>query len=122
MRGVEGLTACLLPNADKIGGWFVRQVGSLGMMPFHFLHTLISAPMLYMNGEAADEGVRRFAWRLAGARGESANGRVPQMPTRRWITIQAKELAKDQPSSVPTTIQERAWSSHIRRDHGQRQL
>jgi len=70
--GAEGLTATILPYVDNIVGWFVSQVGGLGMMVFHFLLTVVIAAILYLTGEVAADGVRRFARRLAGARGENA--------------------------------------------------
>lgn len=70
--GAEGLAARMLPYIDKIVGWFVSQVGGLGIMLFHFALTLLIAAILYVNGEAAAEGARRFSRRLGGAQGESA--------------------------------------------------
>jgi predicted PurR-regulated permease PerM len=69
--GAAGLATGILPYVDNIVGWFVIQVGGFGRMLLHFLLTLLIAALLYSNGEAAAEGVRRFAWRLGGDRGEN---------------------------------------------------
>lgn len=70
--GAEGLAVHGLPYVDNVVGWFVSQVGGLGIMLFHFALTLLIAAILYVNGEIAAEYARRFAARLGGAQGENA--------------------------------------------------
>ena len=67
----EELAARLSPYASTIVGWFVGQVGSLGMMLVQFLLTVVIAAILFSRGEAAATGVFRFAGRLIGPRGEN---------------------------------------------------
>jgi predicted PurR-regulated permease PerM len=52
--------------------WFVAEVGSVGFLLVQFLLTVAIAAVLYAGGEAFADGVRRFARRLAGARGVGA--------------------------------------------------
>ena len=66
----EELVSYLAPYVGKVMGWFVSQVGSLGMMTFHFLLTVVMAAILYAKGETALYGLQRFAHRLMGAGGE----------------------------------------------------
>ena len=70
--GAEGLAVRGLPYVDNVVGWFVSQVGGLGLMLFHFALTLLISGILYFNGERAATSVRRFAARLGGAQGENA--------------------------------------------------
>jgi predicted PurR-regulated permease PerM len=70
--GQEGLFARLMPYAGKVVQWFAAQAGSVGMMVVQFLLTVIITAILYSKGETAAGGVRRFARRLAGPRGEEA--------------------------------------------------
>jgi len=65
------LAAQLKPYGASIGRWVVAKAGSLGMLLVHFLLTLAIAAILYMQGETAANGVRRFGKRIAGQRGES---------------------------------------------------
>jgi predicted PurR-regulated permease PerM len=68
----QDLSARLAPHAGKAVRWFVSQAGSAGMMILQFLLTVIIAAILYANGDTAATGVRIFARRLAGQKGEEA--------------------------------------------------
>jgi len=69
--GPGGASARLAPYAGTLVGWFVAQVGNVGLIVVQFLLTVLVAAVLYANGETAAAGVRRFGWRLAGARADS---------------------------------------------------
>src|SRR5574341_1077682 len=66
----EELAARLAPYASTLVGWFVAKVGSLGLMLVEFLLTVVLAALLFAQGEAAAQGVLRFARRLVGPPGE----------------------------------------------------
>lgn len=70
--GLRDLAPRLSPYAGNLTKWFVSEVGSIGILLFQFLVTVIIAAVLYSNGEQAAELVRRFARRLAGERGDGA--------------------------------------------------
>ncbi len=67
--GLRDLLPRLSPYAGDLTKWFVAQVGSVGLLLLQFLLTVVIAAVMYSNGEAAAVLVRRFAQRLAGARG-----------------------------------------------------
>lgn len=69
--GPEGMTAAITPYLHDIGAWFIVRVGGAGVLMFHVAMTLILAAVLYARGELAGAGVRRFARRLAGERGDT---------------------------------------------------
>ena len=48
------------------------QAGGVAVLVLHFLLTVIITAILYTTGETAAKGVRRFARRLAGERGENS--------------------------------------------------
>jgi predicted PurR-regulated permease PerM len=52
--------------------WFAARAGSIVMMFLQFLLTVIISAILYAKGETVASGVRSFARRLAGQRGENA--------------------------------------------------
>ncbi len=62
----------LRPYASRLTGWFAASIGGLGTMILQFLLTMIICAVFYAGGEQAAGGIRRFARRLAGERGESA--------------------------------------------------
>ena len=70
--GLRDLAPRLSPYAGDLTRWFVSEVGSIGILLFQFLITVIIAAVLYAQGEAAAAQVRRFARRLAGERGDDA--------------------------------------------------
>lgn len=66
----EELSARLTPYAKNAISWFLAKAGSIGMMILQFLLTVIISAILYANGETAASGVRKFARRLAGEKGD----------------------------------------------------
>ncbi len=70
--GVGELLPKISPYAGNVTKWFVAEVGSVGLVLVQFLLTVAVAAVLYSSGEGAANLVRRFAQRLAGARGEDA--------------------------------------------------
>ena len=69
----EELSARLTPYAKEALKWFIAKAGSIGMMILQFLLTVIIAAILYATGETAASGVRSFARRLAGQKGEETS-------------------------------------------------
>ena len=68
----EELAQKIAPYAKELAHWFVKEVGSFGVMTGQFLLTVIIAAIFYARGEVAAAAVRRFGQRLAGTRGELA--------------------------------------------------
>lgn len=66
----EEMSERLLPHSRAAAAWLVGKIGGFGRMAIHFLLTVILAAILYARGETAASGVRRFARRLAGDRGD----------------------------------------------------
>jgi predicted PurR-regulated permease PerM len=66
----EELSAHLAPYTRQIIGWILGTTGTIGIVLVQFLLVVVFAAFLYASGETAAEGVRRFARRLAGARGD----------------------------------------------------
>ena len=61
----------IIPFLDDVVRWFVGQAGSFGLFMIHFLITVIICGILYSKGEVAVKGLRKFATRLAGDRGDA---------------------------------------------------
>jgi predicted PurR-regulated permease PerM len=66
----DELAARVAPQLRIALTWFAEKVGSLGGMVLHFLLTVVMTAILFAKGEGAEEAVRRFFRRLAGARGD----------------------------------------------------
>jgi len=68
----DELHANVVPYAKDAARWIVGKAGTLAAFFLHLLLTAIISAMLYYKGEAVAEGVRAFARRLAGTRGEQS--------------------------------------------------
>ncbi|HET6364757.1 MAG TPA: AI-2E family transporter YdiK [Nitrospirota bacterium] len=66
----EERSSLVTPYAQTAMQWFVAKVGSFGMTMLSFLLTTIIAAIMYAKGEVIRSGVRSFARRLGGPRGE----------------------------------------------------
>ena len=70
--GPGSLSARMAPYGGFALRWFATRVGGVVGIVLQFLLTVIISAVLYVNGEAAARGVRRFATRLAGLNGDRA--------------------------------------------------
>ncbi|MGE6109732.1 AI-2E family transporter YdiK [Aeromonas sobria] len=70
--GGQVLFAKLAPYFGQTARWLASQAGNLGLLFVHFLLTVGICGLLYHSGEKAADGIRRFAHRLAGERGDNA--------------------------------------------------
>lgn len=68
--GVDGLFERLAPYAGNLTRWFVSEVGSVGYLLLQFLLTAALAAVMYQQGEAWADALRRIGQRLGGRRGE----------------------------------------------------
>ena len=66
----EELAGRITPYAQSALRWFVAKAGSIAGMILQFLLTVIIAAVMYAKGETAAAGIRKFARRLAGERGD----------------------------------------------------
>src|SRR5215203_924763 len=66
------LHAHLTPYVKRTVGWILSKAGGLAEFFLHLVLTVIISVLLYLKGEAAAEGLRSFARRLAGPRGEQS--------------------------------------------------
>jgi predicted PurR-regulated permease PerM len=71
-EGPGSLSARISPYLGRALRWFASRVGGVGGMILQFLLTVVISAILYVNGETAARGVRRFANRLAGLNGDKA--------------------------------------------------
>lgn len=68
--GTDELRARVEPYRRAIAAWILQRAGGVAMFLLHLALTVVIAAGLYLNGEKAVLGVRAFARRLAGPRGE----------------------------------------------------
>lgn len=68
----EELAARATPYFQTVARWFAGQAGGFALMLLHFLLTVVVTAILYATGESAAKGVRLFARRLAGDRGDGS--------------------------------------------------
>jgi predicted PurR-regulated permease PerM len=68
----EELAAQAAPYARTVVQWVAGKAGDFGALLVHFLLTVLITAILYTTGETAASGVRRFARRLAGDRGDDS--------------------------------------------------
>jgi predicted PurR-regulated permease PerM len=66
----EELSKYLSPYISKVVGWFVGQAGNFTTLVLQCLLSIAIAAVLYVNGETAAAGVRKFARRLAAETGD----------------------------------------------------
>jgi len=74
----EELRAQIDPYSDEIKTWILDKAGGLALVFLHLGLTVIIAAVLYAKGEVAAEGVRAFARRLAGERGDTMTALAAQ--------------------------------------------
>ena len=70
--GVPALLKEASPYVGDVAKWFASRVGSVSALLVELLLTIVIAAVMYAKGETAVRGVRAFARRLAGSRGEGA--------------------------------------------------
>lgn len=68
----DKLVAAIVPHLKIMTTWLLGQFGSIGAIFLHLALVVVGCAILYANGEAAATGVRRFATRLAGERGDNS--------------------------------------------------
>ncbi len=70
--GPEAFGEAIRPHVKSVAAWLLAITGGFGGLFVHFLLTVIIAAILYASGETAARGVRAFASRLGGPRGDGA--------------------------------------------------
>jgi predicted PurR-regulated permease PerM len=71
-EGPGSLSARIAPYGGIALRWFAARAGGIAGIVLQFLLTVVISAVLYVNGETATRGVRRFAKRLAGLNGDRA--------------------------------------------------
>ncbi|KAB7896126.1 AI-2E family transporter YdiK [Rouxiella sp. S1S-2] len=70
--GGSALLAKVQPYVGQTAGWFVSQAANIGRFILHCSLMLLFSALLYSRGEHVGMGIRHFAIRLAGDRGDAA--------------------------------------------------
>jgi predicted PurR-regulated permease PerM len=70
VTGTKALLARLSPHGRDAFGWMLGRLGGLGAATVQFLLTVAISGILYSKGEVAAAGLRKFARRLGGDRGD----------------------------------------------------
>ncbi|WP_312240443.1 AI-2E family transporter YdiK [Pantoea sp.] len=70
--GGSALMAKLQPYVGRTTGFFVAQAGHFGRFMVHLGLMLLFSVLLYWRGEQVGNGIRHFAFRMAGRRGDAA--------------------------------------------------
>ncbi|MBP2171215.1 putative PurR-regulated permease PerM [Erwinia toletana] len=70
--GGSALMAKVQPYVGRTTGFFVAQAGHFGRFMMHLGLMLLFSILLYWRGEQVGNGIRHFAWRLAGRRGDAS--------------------------------------------------
>jgi len=70
--GPVALSERLMPQIRGITGWILGEIGNVGTIAIEFLLAIGIAMVLYLNGETAAAGLRRFARRVGGEQTEKA--------------------------------------------------
>jgi predicted PurR-regulated permease PerM len=71
-EGWSALIAKLQPYLIQASKSVAAEAGNIGALILQFLLTILIAAVMYAHGESAANGVNRFGYRLAGARGEQS--------------------------------------------------
>ncbi|MGL4859546.1 MAG: AI-2E family transporter YdiK [Enterobacteriaceae bacterium] len=66
------LLSKITPYIGQFSTWLVGKVANIGIFVLHCLLMLLFSAILYLYGETAARGIRRFALRVAHSKGESA--------------------------------------------------
>ncbi|GLR09455.1 hypothetical protein COO59_04535 [Mixta theicola] len=70
--GGSALMAKVQPYVGRTTGFFVAQAGHFGRFLLHLGLMLLFSVLLYWRGEQVGDGIRHFAFRLAGRRGDAS--------------------------------------------------
>jgi len=69
--GGSAIMAKLQPYVGRTTGFFVAQAGHFGRLMIHLGVMLLFSALLFWRGEQAAQGIRHFAFRMAGRRGDA---------------------------------------------------